>query len=394
MKDWKKKSILFLASQNISLIGSSVVGYAITWYITLKTSSGLWMTASILCSMLPQVLISLFAGVWADRYNRKVLIMLADGFIALSTLVLAILFLRGVDSMAMLMVVSAIRSIGAGIQTPAVGALLPQIVPQEKLTRLNGINQTCGSVLMMLSPAAGGVLLGTLGIAAAMFVDVITAIIAICIMLFLKVEKPESEGTLSMWKELKEGLSYTISHPIVSRILVFYGICFFLLTPVAFLSPLMIERSFGGEVWRLSANEILWTLGSMAGGIFVSMKGNFPNKWKVVAISSVCLGITFTLLGLSPWFWMYLTVMFLSGTFMPAMATASTVMLQEQVDAGKLGRVFSVFQMISVSVMPLGMVIFGPLADVIRIEWIMIGSGVLLAVVGVCIRRVGKRLKV
>ena len=387
MKEWKKKCILFLVSQNISLFGSSVVGYAITWYITLKTSSGMWMTASILCSLLPQLFISLFAGVWADRYHRKMLIMVSDGFIAASTLGLALMFLVGKDSMWMLMLVSAVRSVGAGVQTPAVGAIVPQIIPQEKLTRINGINQTCNSVLMMISPAVGGVLLGSVGIAWAMLVDVITAALAICVMAFLKVEKPVSKGQISMWKELKEGIQYTTGHAILSRILIFYGIAFFLITPAAFLTPLMIERTFGSEVWRLSANEIVWTVGSLLGGIFVAWKGNFKDKWRVMAVSYIGFGITFLLLGLTPYFWMYLAVMMISGAFMPALATASTVMLQEEVEAGKLGRVFSVFQIISGSVMPLGMLIFGPMADRVPIQWIMVGSGALLAAAGKMIRR-------
>lgn len=391
MDDWKKKSILFLTSQNISLFGSSIVSYAITWYITLETSSGIWMTASIVCSLLPQLFISLFAGVWADRYNRKYLIMGADGFIALATLGLAVMFLKGTESLFMLMAVSVIRSIGAGIQTPAVGALLPQIVPAEKLTRMNGINQTCNSVLLMISPAVGGALLGSAGIAWAMMADVSTAVLAICVMAFLKVKKPEAAGTMSMWHDLKEGLAYTVGHTVVSRILVFYGIAFFLITPAAFLSPLLIERVFGSEVWRLSANEIIWTVGSLAGGIYVSWKGSFQNKWNVIAVCYIGFGITFALLGISPYFWLYLVVMFVSGIFMPPLAAASTVMLQEQVEEKKMGRVFSVFQIISSAVMPAGMLIFGPLADWLDIRVIMAGSGLLLAITGGYIRRTEKK---
>lgn len=387
MKDWKKKGILFLVSQNISLFGSSVVSFAITWYITLETSSGMWMTASILCSMLPQVFISLFAGVWADRYNRKRLIMGADGFIALSTLGLAIVFLQGKESLGLLMVVSAIRSVGAGIQTPAVGALLPQIVPVDKLTRMNGLNQTCSSVLMLVSPAVGAALLATTGVAWAMMVDVITAVMAICVMFFLKVERPQSSGITSMWHDLKEGISYTVGHPVASRILRYYAIAFFLVTPSAFLSPLMIERSFGSEVWMLSANEIIWTVGAVAGGLFVSVRGHFRDKWRVVAWSYIGFGISFALVGASPFFWMFLLFMFISGIFMPPMSTAVTVMLQENVESDKLGRVFSVLQIISAAVMPLGMVIFGPMADMTDIRWIMIGTGILLAVTGVYIMR-------
>ena len=93
--NWKKNTILFLVSQSISLFGSLLVQYAITWYITLKTQSGVMMTIAIICGFVPTFFVSPFAGVWADRYNRKTLIILADSMIAISTLILAILFLIG-----------------------------------------------------------------------------------------------------------------------------------------------------------------------------------------------------------------------------------------------------------------------------------------------------------
>ena len=77
---WKQKTAIFLVSQMFSIFGSSIVSYAIIWHITLETSSAKVMTLSIITSFLPQIFISLFAGVWADRYNRKVIIMLSDTF--------------------------------------------------------------------------------------------------------------------------------------------------------------------------------------------------------------------------------------------------------------------------------------------------------------------------
>ena len=102
------------------------------WYITLQTQSGLMMTISIICGFLPTFFLAPFAGVWADRYDRKKLIMLSDSMIALSTLGVAMLFLSGHDAMWLLFVVSAIRAVGAAVQMPSVGAFVPQIVPEEK----------------------------------------------------------------------------------------------------------------------------------------------------------------------------------------------------------------------------------------------------------------------
>lgn len=388
---WKKRASLFLFSQNISLFGSSVVGFSIIWHITLTTSSGTWLMLSTICSVLPQVLVSLLGGVWADRYNRKHLIMLSDSFIALATLALAIAFLLGFDSLELLLMISAVRSIGAGVQTPAVGAIYPQLVPQEHLTKVQGINQTLNSILMLLAPAAGGLILGWVGIVGAFFVDVITAALAVCVMSRIEVEKiePQSESD-SIWMDLKSGVEYAFGHPMLRRILICYLFSFFLITPAAVLSPLMVERTFGSEIWRLTANEMIWTLGALFGGVFVSVKGQFQNKVKTVSLCLMAFGVLFGLLGLSWNFISFLAFMGIAGFFLPPMSTAQTVHIQEITKPEMLGRVFSMVQIITASAMPAAILLFGPLADVVSVESILLVSGFLLALVGFLYGQGGK----
>jgi DHA3 family macrolide efflux protein-like MFS transporter len=390
---WKKQIALFLISQNISLFGSSVVSFSIIWYITLQTSSGKWVMLFTICSLLPQVLISLWAGVWADRYNRKYLIMLADGFIALATLGLAIAFWVGYEKLELLLVISIIRSIGAGIQTPAVSALFPQIVPMEKLTRVQGISQTLNSVLMLLSPAVGGVVLGSMGISRAFMLDVITASIAIAVLSFIRCEKiSRPTGNASVIAELREGIAYTLNHRLLRRVLICFGVSFFLVTPAAVLTPLLVERSFGGDVWRLTANEVVWTVGSLIGGAFVSLRGEFKDKIRTAAICLVAFGVTFALLGVARHFTIYLIIMGTAGFFMPIIATAQTVLIQESVEASMMGRVFSLVQIVTGTSMPVAILLFGPLADIVSIESILVVTGILLAVVGVLYQTTNKQV--
>lgn len=154
--------------------------------------------------------------------------------------------------------ISLIRSIGAGIQTPAVIALYPQIVPLEKLTRVQGINQTLNSVLMLLSPAVGGVVLGLMGITWAFMLDVLTASLAIMVLSFIRIEKvARADETASVFTELRQGVAYAFNHQLLKRVLICFGVSFFLITPAAVLTPLLVERSFGGDVWRLTANEMV-----------------------------------------------------------------------------------------------------------------------------------------
>ncbi|MDR2495693.1 MAG: MFS transporter [Tannerellaceae bacterium] len=126
--NWRRNVALFLSGQAVTLFGSQLVTFAIMWHVVLESQSGSAMTLFILAAMLPTFFMSPFGGVLADRYNRKHLINLADGGIALLTLAVALLYMSGYDSMWILLACSAFRALGQGIQVPAVSAFLPRIL--------------------------------------------------------------------------------------------------------------------------------------------------------------------------------------------------------------------------------------------------------------------------
>ena len=168
--NWKKKTAFFLISQTITLFGSQIVQMAVIWYVTLQTTEGAWVAAFSLCSYLPQFFLSFWGGVWADRYNRKVLIIAADTGTAAVTLImlLAMPYITGErEILTALLFMSALRSIGAGIQAPAVNTVIPRLVPKEALMRYNGINAAMQSFVQFSAPGAAGVVLtaGTLQMA-------------------------------------------------------------------------------------------------------------------------------------------------------------------------------------------------------------------------------------
>lgn len=386
-ENWLKNIILFLSSQTISLFGSSLVQYAIMWYITLTTESGLMMTLYIICGFIPTFLLSPVAGVWADRYNRKILIVLADGLIATATLILAILFMMGYDAIWLLFVMAAIRALGTGIQTPAVGAILPQIVPKDKLTKVNGANGSIQAIIMFISPMVSAALLAMASIEVILFIDVITAAIAIVTLFgFLKIsvhEKAAGTQTTSYLNDFKQGLQYVNNHAFLKTFFIFFAVFFVLMAPAAFLTPLQVTRSFGGEVWHLTAIEIAFSVGMMVGGVLIASWGGFKNKITTLGFASVIMGVCTFALGIVPIFWIYLVFMGVFGIAMPLFNTPATVLLQEKIEEDYLGRVFGVMGMISTSMMPLGMLIFGPIADVIRIEWLLIGTGILIFILSI-----------
>ncbi|MGF9768797.1 MFS transporter [Bacillus albus] len=375
--NWKTKIILFLTAQTISLFGSSLVQYAIIWYITLTTSSGLMLTISTVCGFLPQIAISLFAGVWIDRYDRKKMIMLSDGVIAIATLVLAVLFLTGYKSIWLLFIVLLIRSAGTGVQTPTVNALIPQIVPKDHLMKVNGMNSSITSLIMFLSPAASAAILSIASIEMTFFIDVITAMIGISIMFIIQVERhvnAESKQKSNL-QGIKEGFAYLKENELIKRLLVLLIIVMILISPAAFLTPLMVTRSFGAEMWRLTASEMTFSAGAAAGGILIAAWGGFRNRMHTTALACALYGLLMIGLGIAPVFIVYLVFNFLIGITMPCFNTPVTVLLQEKVEPSMHGRMFSLVQIANSCALPLGMIIFGPLADMFRVEILLIYAG-------------------
>lgn len=390
-ENWLRNIIIFLSSQTISLFGSSLVQYAMMWYVTLETESGMQMTMYILCGFIPTFILSPVAGVWADRYNRKILIMLADGMIATATLILAILFMMGYSAMWLLFLMAAIRAIGTGIQTPAVGAVLPQIVPTDKLTKVNGINGSIQAVMMFISPMISAALLTMTSMEIIFFIDVVTATIAILtLLIFLKIpthEKAKEKQQVSYLSDFKEGLQYVNNHAFLKKLFIFFALFLVLMAPAAFLTPLQVTRTFGDDVWRLTGIEIAFSIGMMIGGGLIATWGGFSNRFKTIVLSSAIAGVCTFLLGITPIFWVYLVFMGMFGISMPIFNTPVTVLIQEKVEEEYLGRVFGVMGMISTSMMPMGMVIFGPIADIISIEVLLVGTGLLMLVLTVVISR-------
>lgn len=379
---WKQSIIRFLSAQTISLFGSSLVQYAIVWYITLTTSSGKMLTISTLCAFLPQIIISLFAGVWIDHYHRQTIIMLSDAMIAIATLLLAITFFAGYQNIWFLFLVLVIRSFGTGIQTPAVNAIIPQIVPIESLMKINSINSTLSSCMMFLSPAISGALLSFTRIEVIMLIDVITAIIGISITatvkIFYEIKTEKKTDTIS---DIKASLTYLQQKRSLLYMIIFQFIILFLISPSAFLTPLMVSRTFGLEVWRLTVSEMTYSLGMVLGGIIMTSWGGFHNKMLTTLFASICYGTLMIGLGIAPIFVIYLLCNTLIGITSPCYNTPITVTVQTAVEPQMQGRIFSLMQISSSCALPLGMMLFGPLGDLFHVQFLLISAGSLVIIV-------------
>ena len=390
-----KNTALFLSSQAISLFGSSVVSFAIIWFVIRETSSGLWVSLLTVSSYLPQFIVSFFAGVWADRYSRKRLIIAADTMIAVFTCLLVFLIPQFTDTgtmMPALIGISFIRSLGAGIQTPAVSAIIPSLVPEDKLLKVNGYNASIQSAVQFAAPAAAGLVLSFLPLAAVLMIDVVTAVIGIGILCFVSVpvHKPAEtlqSGKSSMFADMKNGFSYVSSEPALKYLLFSYGAFVFLCVPTGFLCSLYVTRYFSDSYIYLSGVELAGFAGMTAGGLLMAAFAGNRDRMKIYGAGIAGLGVLAVLLTFPKLFPVYLVLIAVFGIILTIVQTAGTTFLQENTQADMVGRVFGLYGSVYSLALPLGMAVFGPLADHISLKILMIVSGIALIMLGSCIFR-------
>lgn len=399
---WKTKILLFFISQSVTLFGSTLVQMAVIWYVTLQTSRGIWVAAFSVCSYLPQFLLSFVGGVWADRYDRKKLIIAADAGIALITLaVFGILSFDDLErgSLGILLLMSGLRSVGAGIQTPAVSAVIPGVVPGPYLMRYNGIYGALQSVVQFAAPAAAGVLLSFLSLRMALLVDVVTAILGIILLAGIPIPRQESLVERErFFTELQAGIAYSRSNNRIGRVLAIYGMFVLLCVPGGFLAGLFVNRIYGETYWYLTVTELAGFAGMTAGGILMGIWGGFQGQTgekkvcgreKTLAVGLICFGLLSAGMGMAWAFPVYLLLMGFYGVALTTVQTAATVLLQENTEAWMQGRVLGLMQAVYAGSLPLGMAVFGAAADFLPMQGIMALGGAALVGMGLWVEKQG-----
>ena len=386
MPGWKRRVTVFLVGQTITTFGSFLVQYAIMWHLTLTTKSGLVLALAAVFGFLPQAIVSIFAGVWADRVNRKVMIIVSDSVIALATLILAVFMLSGVEDLWLIFLIMAVRSIGAGVQMPAISALVPQIVPTDKLLTVNGINSSISSSLQLLAPVAAAAVYSTMSLSAILFIDVVTAVIGLSLLTTVAVPtlaRVASEDKPSYFADLKEGMAYIVSNQLVRWVMAIFAIIFLLIVAPSNLSPLMIARTFGGEVWMLTVLELSFGVGMLIGGALIAVFAKKIDRIGMIIGSSILFGILATAMGFTTNLILFFALFFVVGIAVPAFSTSAMTLLQETVEPERQGRVFGFLGIVMAVAMPLGMSILGPLADVVSVEILLIVTGIATVVIAV-----------
>ncbi|HSJ87658.1 MAG TPA: MFS transporter, partial [Anaerolineales bacterium] len=279
---WAGRFFTVWSGQALSLFGSALVQFALIWYLTQKSGSATVLALATLVGMLPQIVIGPFAGALVDRWNRRVIMILADGTIAVFSLLLAYLFATGKVQLWHIYSIMAIRATGGAFHFPAMSATTPLMVPKEQLTRINGLNQALQGINSLVAPPVGALLLSLLPTHGILLIDVGTAALAILPLFFVRIPEPQRQAELqanksrpSIVRDVRDGLDYIRSIPGFTTIIFMALFLNFLLVPTGALLPLLITKHFGKGAIELGLMESVMGVGIITGGILLSIWGGF-----------------------------------------------------------------------------------------------------------------------
>ncbi|MDH5788394.1 MAG: MFS transporter, partial [Candidatus Bathyarchaeota archaeon] len=171
--------LAFWVGQLVSLLGSSIAQFVIIWWVTLETGSPLYLSLAALVGFAPAIILSPFAGVFVDRWSRKALIGIVDFLQALATVILILLFSLGSVSVWQVLVLLALRGVFQAFHSPGVAAIIPLMVPRDKLSRMNGLNFLFNGAVTLVGPVVAAVLLEVWPIGQVLWIDAVTFLVAL-----------------------------------------------------------------------------------------------------------------------------------------------------------------------------------------------------------------------
>lgn len=388
---WAPKFFVIWTGQAFSLIGSALVQFALVWWMTKTTGSATVLATATLVALLPQILLGPFVGALVDRWNRRLIMIIADTGIAIATGVLILLFAAGNIQVWQVYVILLVRSLGGAFHGPAMTASTSLMVPKQHLARLAGLNQTLQGLLSVFAPPLGALLIGLLPMQGVLAIDIGTAALAVFPLLVLSIPNPprqmaQANGTAkktTYWHDLREGFTYVVKWPGLLGLILLAMMLNFLLIPSSSLTPLVITKVFGKGVAELGWTETIFGVGVIAGGLVLSAWGGFKRKIVTSLTGVVGIGAGVVLIGAAPsnLFFLILVANFVIGVTQVFANGPLMAIFQTAIEPDMQGRVFSLINAGATAMMPISLLVAGPISDWLGVRvWYLIGGGLCILV--------------
>jgi DHA3 family macrolide efflux protein-like MFS transporter len=393
---WQRLFFTIWIGQACSLLGSSLAGFALVWWLTDTTGSASVLAVGTLVQILPQIIFGPILGALVDRWDRRIVMLISDITIAIFSLGLAGLYYFDKTQIWHIYVIIFVRALSGVFHLLAMQASTPLMVPEKQLGRVAGMNQTLQGAMNIMAPVLGALLLGLIPIQYILLIDVGTALLAILPLFFIRIPKPTrsmpasidggpAEPT-SFGQELKYGLAYVWNWPGLRGLILMATIANFMTIPAMSFIPLVVTKNFGLGVLEVGWMGTVQGIGLLVGGLLLAAWGGFKKKILTVLPAVMLMGVGLTLIGLAPGnlFMVALAGNLIFALMRPIIDGSTFAMLQAIIPAEKQGRVLSIILSGSAASAFGGLLIAGPVVDATSLRLWFILAGAVAIMIGLC----------
>ncbi len=377
---------LYLGGQAISLIGTWLQLTAQSWVVWELSHSATALGVVTMLGTLPVLLLGPWAGVWADRLDRRKLLIATQGGAMILAFILALLTQTGLVQLWHVYVLSALLGIIAAIDIPAQQAFLGDLSGLTEVRKAVNLNVTALQASRIIGPAAAGITISLLGVAMAFWLNGLSFLAVIASLVLVKTQQVHKGSSGSPWSQFGEGLRFALSQPRIQDLTLFaIMVTFFGFPVIMSLLPAVASQVLKGDVRTLSWLMTASGAGALMGTLFLAPLVQAQRRTGLVLAGAICwIGFWFIIFSEVVWLPLVLTSLFFASMGMPMVLTTVIGLVQVLAPPDMRARLISLFFTVTFGFQPLAALLAGYSADTlttplaIRINGLLLIIGALL----------------
>ncbi|MNR80537.1 putative bacilysin exporter BacE [compost metagenome] len=385
--------LLLWSGQGVSQIGAKVLQIGLVWWAMEQGGSLAAVSWALVATSLPFVIVGLFAGVLADKFDRRALMVACEAGNGLIVMLLAYLAWTQLLTLPMLMAGTALVSTLAAVFSPAAMAAIPDLVDEPDLIRANSLQEMTAQGALVFGPAIGGALLAMLGTPAAFLATAVTYTLSSLCMLALRLKRHpappadvgETPAPASPWSEMVGGFAVLKENPAIATLLGLFAVANFLLVPVTVFLPYYAKDVFAVGAGGLGVLEGSIGVGMILGALALMRTGSVKNRRLAIQYGLAIPGLALLLMGTWASYPVFIGALLVLGGALSVMNVVSMTFFQENVPPERLGRFMGLLMTLIMALMPLSYGSAGLATVGVPAGAIMAVGGVLLLILGVAL---------
>ncbi|HET9984199.1 MAG TPA: MFS transporter [Longimicrobiales bacterium] len=373
---------LFFIGQTVSLVGTWIQQIAMSWLVYRLTNSPFVLGAVGFAGQLPSFLVAPFAGVLADRWDRRRTVVGTQVLSMVQALVLAALVFSGRVEVWHVMALSVFLGIVNAADVPTRQSFLVEMVEdRELLANAIALNSSMFNAARLVGPALAGIVIAAVGEGICFLLNGLSYIAVIAALLAMRVPPREIPlGRPRLLGHLREGFDYAWGVEPIRIVLLLLAITSVVGVPYTVLMPVFATRVLNGGADTLGLLMAATGLGALAGALYLASRESVLGLGRLIAVASGVFGVGLIAFAASRTLWLSLPLLVVTGFGMMVQMAASNTVLQTVVDEDKRGRIMALYTMAYLGMIPFGSLLAGILADGLGApETIALGGALSLA---------------